>query len=645
MSKMKRLAATNDELMRIESPFSEDELNERNDLYDKLSPKQFRTRFSKGIFQPVKIELNGKIYTIQVNHCANPFCKHYGLEQMNYKGKAKRYKLSGNDAEKVIICGNDNRNQDGIPSLNCTTRTKSNWSVATEIERLNRINTIVPIKPDYVFHKETCSLETTPFLNPKDFYKRGTSTSNSQRYQCKTCKKFTNVLPDKKRNTGYHQQRNDVLVKFADHLINHVAVSRTCHLLKIGRGTYYSKLEWLYRCCLEFLETRETKAFEKKPFDEIWVNTDKMMYVLNNVRKKGESIKSKPSSAEKQLPTQVVISSEHHSRYVFRADVCFDWEIAKQQILGDTLFYKDDHLNDFLSKNARFNQYGLHPIKPTQNDTQTMEEYFRQLEEYNMRFVYVDGLHVNQTYTTMAHLWLIKQMIKSPKWRFITDDDNSLTTSINRIFTEEIKKKYAYLFICRVNKSLSRADAFKEYIQSIRDLREWGKSKGIEEKDVQLLAYYFLEEQLKAHKFHKENSTLYGDTYNCYAKNPIEHPLGMKDRGKRIIDCLTDMTHLPTGIFAQFIDKVNDNSVNAFLQEIRRCISVLERPLVTSRGDGKSYIYSNFNPKYAQMSITILRTFYNFCQPVKIGDSEKTPAQHLGIANKAYKWEDIIYKR
>ena len=179
----------------------------------------------------------------------------------------------------------------------------------------------------------------------------------------------------------------------------------------------------------------------------MWVNTDKMMYVLNNVRKKGESIKSKPSSVEKQLPTQVVISSEYHSRYVFRADVCFDWEITKQQILDDTVFYKDDHLNDFLSRNARFNKYGIHPIKPSQNDTQTTQEYFQQLEEYNKRFVYVDGLHVNQTYTTVAHHWLIKRMIRSPKWRFITDDDNSLTTSINCIFMEEIKKKMLiYLF-------------------------------------------------------------------------------------------------------------------------------------------------------------------------------------------------------
>ena len=29
-----------------------------------------------------------------------------------------------------------------------------------------------------------------------------------------------------------------------------------------------------------------------------------------------------------------------------------------------------------------------------------------------------------------------------------------------------------------------------------------------------------------------------------YLDNPIEHPLGMKDRGKRTVDCLTDMNYL-----------------------------------------------------------------------------------------------------
>lgn len=70
---------------------------------------------------------------------------------------------------------------------------------------------------------------------------------------------------------------------------------------------------------------------------------------------------------------------------------------------------------------------------------------------------------------------------------------------------------------------------------------------------------------------------------------------------------------------------------------------------MTARGDGKSYIYSNFNPKYAQMSLTILRTYYNFCIPFTTRRGKKaaakTPAERLGIADKVYDLEDIIYLR
>lgn len=645
MSKLKRLANPLDSLVHIEPPVTKEELNERTKLYDLLEPKKFKNHFNKQVYRPTNFTLDGRMYSIQMNHCANPFCKNYGKEQMKYKGKVQRYKLSGNDSEKVNICSIDNRDVDDIPSLNCNTRTMSNWSIATEIERLHRNNITLPIEPEYQFHKDSCIVGSTPFTVQKDFYKRGTSTSNSQRYQCKACKKFTNVLPDKTRNTGYHQQRNDVLPTFAMHLINRVPVSRTCEILGIGRGTYYSKLEWLYRCCLEFLETRETNVFRKKKFPEIWLSTDKMMYVLNNVRKKGESNRTKHSSVEKQLPTQVVVSSDQASRYVFRADVAFDWDITKDQIHFDTEIYKDDHLSDFLSKNGRFNKYGRHPMFPSDNDTQSMAEYAYQQDEFNKRFVYVDGLHVNQTYTTVAHLWHIKKLINTPKWRFITDDDASLITAINRSFVDEIKTKNAYTFICKVNKTLSRGDAFQEYQDSRKELISWAKRVGVNEKNLHLIAYYFLLEKLKTHQFHTVNHTANGEIYYTHASNPIEHPLGMKDRGKRTIDCLTDMSHLPINVLTGFVDRINDNSVNAFLQQIRRSISVLERPLVTSRGDGKSYIYSNFNPKYAQMAITILRTYYNFCKPYKVGNDKKTPAQFLGIADKVYSWDDIIYKR
>ena len=45
------------------------------------------------------------------------------------------------------------------------------------------------------------------------------------------------------------------------------------------------------------------------------------------------------------------------------------------------------------------------------------------------------------------------------------------------------------------------------------------------------------------------------------------------------------------------------------------------------------------------MSVSVLRTYYNFCKETEKNSIKNTPAQRLGIADKVYSWEDIIYKR
>jgi hypothetical protein len=78
------------------------------------------------------------------------------------------------------------------------------------------------------------------------------------------------------------------------------------------------------------------------------------------------------------------------------------------------------------------------------------------------------------------------------------------------------------------------------------------------------------------------------------------------------VDCTTNLSGYKPYYIANMILKVNDRAINAFMQQIRRRLSILERPLVTARGDGKSYIYANFNPKYAHYALTVLRTYYKF---------------------------------
>lgn len=164
-------------------------------------------------------------------------------------------------------------------------------------------------------------------------------------------------------------------------------------------------------------------------------------------------------------------------------------------------------------------------------------------------------------------------------------------------------------------------------------------------RSIWSLGYLKLLDMFQHTSFHEE-VVIGSQSFRKWAETPIEHPIPTKDKGYFYVDCKTDLSSLEPAEIANVVLNVSDYASNAFIQQIRRRLSILERPLVTARGDGKSYIYANFNPRYAQYALTILRTFYNFCETIKGLDGQKqTPAQRLGITNKEYKIEDILYLR
>lgn len=240
-------------------------------------------------------------------------------------------------------------------------------------------------------------------------------------------------MPNRKQSTTYHQQRNDILPTFAKLLLNKVPISRACEILDIGVGTYYHKLEWLYRRCLEFLDRYETKPLKDKYFKEIWLNTDKMQYLLNNVRKKGQGGSKILGLEDLNLQTYIIITSEVFSRYVLRSDVAYDWDITFEELALDTIQYKDNYLNDFSKKNARL-EISHYPQEPPYENKEEYAQYTHDINKIKHRSQYVDGLHVNATYSNFAHYWLIKHLVRSNEWRMISDNDGSIKTAFYRVF-------------------------------------------------------------------------------------------------------------------------------------------------------------------------------------------------------------------
>jgi len=92
----------------------------------------------------------------------------------------------------------------------------------------------------------------------------------------------------------------------------------------------------------------------------------------------------------------------------------------------------------------------------------------------------------------------------------------------------------------------------------------------------------YLREKLQTHHFCKEIDFPHKRVI-IGLNNPLEHPLCPKDKGSYLVDCRTDVSSLDVNELASVIMNINDHATNSFIQQIRRRISILERPSVIAR--------------------------------------------------------------
>lgn len=309
-------------------------------------------------------------------------------------------------------------------------------------------------------------------------------------------------------------------------ILSRTPVSRICEILDIGSSTYYNKLEWIYRRCLEFLDKFETKQLSEKRFDSLWLNTDKFTYVLNNIRKKGHGKKSLIDRDKPLFPTIIVATTDSKSRYVFRADASFDYSTTIEEIKDDIDLYKDDKLYSYLQKTSK---YKFSKISTDEN-LDYEQQFLRDLE---YRKEYVDGLHMNSSYTTYAHHWLLNNSLNVDNMYLTSDEDASIISVLLRVYKDRIINSNMHIFTCRVDKNLSKKEAFTQYIQHKNNILKWrnryNNSEGINDAAIELLS-----STIDARGVFKK-IIINGKTYTIGTNESIEHPYPYKDEGNIVL--------------------------------------------------------------------------------------------------------------
>ncbi|MBT2737840.1 hypothetical protein [Bacillus sp. ISL-7] len=106
-----------------------------------------------------------------------------------------------------------------------------------------------------------------------------------------------------------------------------------------------------------------------------------------------------------------------------------------------------------------------------------MSQYKDKLDKFNPRDNYIEGLHTNSTYITIAHYGLSKDLLKTQNRRFVTDNDSSLLSVLYHIFSENFRSFSAHQFLCLTDREKSRIQAYQEYQEANKDLFSWGLGK------------------------------------------------------------------------------------------------------------------------------------------------------------------------
>ncbi|MDB1940081.1 hypothetical protein [Clostridium tertium] len=157
------------------------------------------------------------------------------------------------------------------------------------------------------------------------------------------------------------------------------------------------------------------------------------------------------------------------------------------------------------------------------------------------------------------------------------------------MFTDKFLENKAIYFICQADKTLTLDEAGRKSILHRKELSSWGKSLFPNLSGLQNFAIMKILNILESHDFF-DYRVIDTKEYPYRAKKPIKHPLPTKDEGELYINVISHIKDISNEELAKLIFRANNMSIDRYFQSVRRRLSILERPLVTSRGDGKSYI-------------------------------------------------------
>lgn len=569
---------------------------------------------------------------IQVNFCKNPACSNYGIppKAAVLRGAAAH----GSHQDSYIVQSSGA----GVPTLGCRAcgefpPIKSNAAIAEE--RAHLLSDLAE-RPEASCPDEACPNHLVPVNKGSEFYQSfGLTKSGSPRYRCKTCRKTFSVG---KSTTGHKQPHKNRMIFSL--LMNKSPFRRICEVADIDPKTLYGKIDFLFRQSLAFAADREKRLLAGMPIRRLYLATDRQDYVVNWMRHEDR----------RNVVLHAGGTADNATGYVFGMHLNYDPSLDAEDVEKDAITAGDYQAKAPFRRYARCWLKGDYDAalkarragrrKPSKQDLQRDIEatYNEALQRNDVEVSEIQdtgrrlptrGMQIHAEYSLYGHFFYLKRLFGGvEKLRFFMDQDSGMRAACLAAFQPEIKERRADAFYVRIAKELTITEKRAAIAASRASFEQARQANlGLSDAEVETLL-------IKARIAQMTPLGKWQDRW-------LIHPFPNMSEPQKAVCFLTEYHDYDEDHLARLYNKASLHAIDRFFMQGRRRLSILERPIATASGAGRTwYGYSAYNPETIVKMLGIFRVFYNYCLADKGG---KTPAMRLGLAKGKIGLEDIIY--
>lgn len=387
-------------------------------------------------------------------------------------------------------------------------------------------------------------------------------------------------------------------------IVNKVPMRRICEVLDLNPATLYNKLSYLAEVASQHIAQYEQKMLsEGFNLRRAYVSIDRQDHLLNW-----------GSQLDRRYTALGAIGAvENASGYILALQLNFDPECNPQDIEADAIAAGDYDVPRAYRRNARLWLRRDHTQK---EDAVDPAEVARGVEESKPPTL---GMQVHLSAMQYGIFFRLRHLLQYvEKARFFLDMDPGLDNACLAAFVDRVKGGEVEVFALHGRSKDETVDKKKLRVaHANRELDKFARRAGL--ADMRSARHAYVAHQLALH-LGSEN-----------ASEPFSYPLADMAEPNKTIQHLTKRQNADVEHLARLYMRATLRGVDRVFMQIRRRLSILERPLVTPNSARRTWHgYAAYSPVVVQQALRIFRAYYNYAL---VGDDGKTPAMRLGLAD------------